>query len=181
MRLVIDKIFQIGKIVYTLTNKVQKEEAMSFNAEQAPNAGAQAGVGALLMEIGKRAPSSTQAVKVCQILGIATRENIRQVREFAKNKNTKSMCPGQSQIFLAKAKPEAKKQKEEKMKAMFSRLIGRKVRVYIQLLENGASEIDAIVVKVGKEYIELSNKNSAGLDQDVFWKYDQIVGVAALK
>src|SRR3989344_3296304 len=64
-----------------------EEVAMSSNIEQVPNAGAQAmAEEALLKEIGRRAPSPTQAVKVCQILGLATGENIRRVREIAKNK-----------------------------------------------------------------------------------------------
>ena len=63
---------------------------MSSNEERAPKIGAQAGaeeavVDFLLTQIGKRAPSPTQAVKACQILGLATRENIKKVRDFRIN------------------------------------------------------------------------------------------------
>jgi len=89
---------------------------MSSNAEQAPKVGVQAGADeALLLEIGRRAPSPTQAVKVCQILGLATKENIRRVREIAKNKNVSDLV-GRSQILLAKAEAENKTREERKMK-----------------------------------------------------------------
>lgn len=77
---------------------------MSSNRERVPKAGTQAGaeeaaVDFLLVEIGKRSPSPTKAVKVCQILDLGSRENIKKVREIAKNKDV--------------SEPENKKREEE--------------------------------------------------------------------
>jgi len=62
---------------------------MSSNAERGPKVGPKekAEEVFLLEKIGERAPSSTQAVKVCKVLGLASRENIRRVREIAKNED----------------------------------------------------------------------------------------------
>jgi len=150
---------------------------MSSNAEQAPKVGVQAGADeALLLEIGRRAPSPTQAVKVCQILGLATKENIRRVREIAKNKNVSDLV-GRSQILLAKAEAENKTREERKMKESWTdnhfapearKRCGRisewlKVRIQKTLEKRGLSQYKIEII--GQCRVEVRGPDQCLLDE----------------